>query len=101
MAEANTFYAVENCSEDGFDFLCPVLWAKLEQTGDENVRACAVCEKSVYMCKTDAELEHHVEAGHCVAVDHRKKIEAKRDAEVAEIRNILARPYVGYIAPKK
>ena len=101
MIDQLPFFSVQNCTEDRFDFLCPMFWSKLIKTDDENVRSCLVCKKNVHLCKTDAELKQHVEAGHCVAVDNTEKNNARRDAEIAEIRRSRAKIYVGYIAPKK
>ncbi len=60
---------IENCE---FEFKCPMKWSALEKDFlREDIRHCDSCEKAVYRCETDDELNRHAEMGHCVAVESR------------------------------
>lgn len=50
--------------------LCRARWEKLEPVqGDTNIRFCAACERSVYLCQTDEDLAKHSALGRCVALE--------------------------------
>lgn len=48
-------------------FECSAAWHKLTPTNLEDVRHCATCDKDVYFCTTQQELDAHAAQGHCVA----------------------------------
>lgn len=52
-----------------FDFVCDKSWADMKPTGDDTVRHCETCSKSVYFCDNLADAREHSMAGHCIAVD--------------------------------
>jgi hypothetical protein len=52
-----------------FDFVCDKTWADMKPTGDNNVRNCEVCIKSVYFCDNIADARQHSLEGHCIAID--------------------------------
>ena len=56
-----------NCPSN-LEFQCPQKWEKLATTGDENVRFCGACQKSVHLCKTAEEFVAQGNQGHCVAI---------------------------------
>jgi len=37
--------------------------------GDQAIRFCAACERSVYLCQTDEDLAKHSALGRCVALE--------------------------------
>ena len=41
----------------------------MKPTGDNNVRNCETCNKSVYFCDNLADAREHSQSGHCIAVD--------------------------------
>lgn len=57
---------IRNCAVK-FRFRCPKTWDELQTTEDEGRRFCGECERSVFLCNTDAETILHARAGHCVA----------------------------------
>lgn len=42
-------------------------WESLNETNEENIRFCDVCEKEVHFCGDDTELTHSVRLNRCVA----------------------------------
>ena len=49
---------------------CRARWQKLELVqGDPGIRFCATCERSVFLCQTDEELDQHSALGRCVALE--------------------------------
>ncbi|AVP97762.1 hypothetical protein C7S18_11380 [Ahniella affigens] len=49
---------------------CHARWEKLEPVqGDDSIRFCATCERSVYLCQTDADLAKHSALRRCVALE--------------------------------
>jgi uncharacterized protein (TIGR02996 family) len=52
-----------------FEFVCDKTWADLKPTGDNNVRDCNTCIKSVYFCDNIADAREHAQEGRCIAVD--------------------------------
>ncbi len=48
-------------------FECSADWHKLTPTSREGVRHCATCDKNVYFCTTQEELDAHAAQGRCVA----------------------------------
>ncbi len=63
---------IENCT---FTFLCPIKWDALHRDPyDANKRHCAQCAKPVYRCATDEELNQHVNAGDCVAIERQQEV---------------------------
>ena len=47
---------------------CPARWEDLGPTEQENERYCGVCQRKVFMCRTDDELRARIEQNNCVAV---------------------------------
>ena len=49
---------------------CRARWEKLEPVkGDDAIRFCGACERSVYLCQTDEDLVKHSALGRCVALE--------------------------------
>lgn len=48
-------------------FECSADWHQLTPTNLEDVRHCATCDKNVYFCTTQEELDAHAAQGDCVA----------------------------------
>ena len=57
---------IDNCKYK-FKYKCPLQWENLEKTKDLEVRFCGECNKNIYHCKTDQEVDEHIELNHCVA----------------------------------
>jgi len=53
-----------------FAVRCPQLWTDLEETSDDNVRSCSVCDERVYACATYDELSEKVAQGKCVMINN-------------------------------
>jgi hypothetical protein len=61
---------IENCSS-GFLSRCPKRFAELMPTDDPTVRFCSVCNRKVYFCWSEAEVEQRAQRGECAAIMHR------------------------------
>jgi hypothetical protein len=48
-------------------FQCNKGWLELKSTTDPCTRYCEQCQKCVYLCESEAEIESHATQGHCVA----------------------------------
>ena len=49
---------------------CRARWEKLEPVkGEDAIRFCGACERSVYLCQTDEDLAKHSALGRCVALE--------------------------------
>jgi hypothetical protein len=47
---------------------CPLTWSALGRTESELERHCGECDRRVYLCTSDEDMNEHVAAGRCVAV---------------------------------
>ena len=70
--------------ESKFKFVCPKTWGALKATGEEGVRFCDECSKTVYLCSSDEELQNCATKGQCAAL----KTEANT--------HIMGEPEAGY-----
>ena len=59
---------IENCDYT-FEYKCPLEWKNLKKTKDSKVRFCGECDKNVYRCTTDEDIDKHIELNHCIAVN--------------------------------
>ena len=59
---------IENC-EYTVEYECPYEWKNLKKTGDSKIRFCNECNKNVYRCKTEKEMDEHINLNHCIAVN--------------------------------
>ena len=59
---------IDNC-EFQFEYKCPLEWKNLNKTKDSKVRFCNECNKNVYRCRTEKDIDKHVELNHCIAID--------------------------------
>ncbi len=58
---------IQHCT---FTFECPTKWDDLRRDPhDAKIRFCENCSQPVFHCGTDAELNEHLEVGHCVAIE--------------------------------
>ncbi len=49
---------------------CHARWERLEPVqGDPAIRFCAMCERAVYLCRTEEDFSRHSALGRCVAVE--------------------------------
>lgn len=49
---------------------CHARWENLEPVrGNPAIRFCDDCKRSVFLCQTDQDLEHHGALGRCVALE--------------------------------
>lgn len=49
---------------------CRARWEQLEPVlGDPAIRYCSTCERSVFLCRNDADLSRHSALGRCVALE--------------------------------
>ena len=58
---------IENC-EYSVKYECPLKWKNLKKTDDLTIRFCNECNKNVYQCKTEEEMDKHIKLSHCIAV---------------------------------
>lgn len=64
MSKEVTKKDILNCK---LDFECPQQWANLTPTDDSGVQYCQQCQKNVYLCLTQAELDTALAQGKCVS----------------------------------
>lgn len=65
---------LENCS---FAFRCPKEWDALERDlFDAEIRFCHHCRQQVFRCQSDAALNTHTAAGHCIAIQRPDELSA-------------------------
>lgn len=94
------FGIIENCTADSFEFLCPKTWKGLLPSASDDIRHCTTCNRNVYLCLTDEDLQKHISQGHCVAVDKTPFDELageRQRADIKSIREFMSKPLVGYI----
>lgn len=56
---------IRNCT---FAYKCKAQWDDLEETAEEYIRFCEVCQKEVHFCESDAELIANVKLNRCIAI---------------------------------
>ena len=49
-----------------FKFECAESWENLNETADENIRHCSLCEKNVHLVRNPGEFAANAEKGNCV-----------------------------------
>ena len=52
-----------------FEFKCDRQWDDLETQIASNIKFCKQCEKNVYLCKTQKELDHARSLGRCISIE--------------------------------
>lgn len=75
-----------------FAFACDKKWRHLSITAIENVRHCADCNKDVFLCHTNAELEESARLNRCVAVDRQGRTERTEPSEDISDDLVLGEP---------
>ena len=68
--KVSNFYQIRNCT---FAYKCKADWESLEDTGEEKVRYCRDCEKTVHLCENDADLNEAIREDLCVASERFEK----------------------------
>ena len=58
---------IDNC-EYTFEYKCPLEWKNLNKTKNSKVRFCDECNKNVYRCRTDEDIDKHIQLNHCIAI---------------------------------
>jgi hypothetical protein len=49
------------------EFYCPRNWFELTETEQSGVKHCSTCQKNVYLCVTQHELDDFANKGECIA----------------------------------
>ena len=52
-----------------FEFKCDKQWDDLETQDASNIKFCKQCQKDVYLCKTQEELDHARSLGRCISIE--------------------------------
>ena len=65
---------IRNCE---FRYKCPKLWESLDLTGNDAVRLCGQCNKTVHYCKTPLQLHAAIVANQCVAVEIQESVDSE------------------------
>ena len=52
-----------------FEFKCNKQWDELETPVASNIKFCNQCEKDVYLCKTQEEIDHARSFGRCISIE--------------------------------
>jgi hypothetical protein len=82
---------IENCE---FTFECPMNWEKLIATDKEHIRYCSNCDRGVYLCLSDEELNRAMEKNRCVALRKPNLIESDVDITTYTIGNVPMPKYI-------
>ena len=56
-----------NCDQF-LSFECSQQWKDLQETSDQNIKCCDICNKNVYLCKTPEDFVENGNKGYCVAL---------------------------------
>lgn len=59
------YWPIINCK---FEFQCNQQWGDMARTPFSNIRFCDRCQKEVFLCKTDEQVEWVTSKGLCGAV---------------------------------
>ena len=59
---------IDNC-EYSFEYKCPLKWKNLKRTNKSKIRFCDQCNKNVYLCKTDKNINKNIKLNNCIAID--------------------------------
>jgi hypothetical protein len=65
---SETYFLIENCTADDFEYACPRLWTELKASLTAAVRHCDHCNRKVYLCKTDADIKLYTSVNYCIAI---------------------------------
>lgn len=52
-----------------FEFKCDKQWDELETQIASNIKLCNQCQKNVYLCKTQEELDYARSLGLCISIE--------------------------------
>lgn len=55
------------------EYVCPKTWESLIVTARDDIRLCNHCNKKVYLCASQEEVDSAAELGKCVAFDSAKQ----------------------------
>lgn len=61
-------YVIKNCSVQDAESACPNRWSELTPAFPDMVRHCGHCNKKVYLCETEEQIEFYTSVKFCVAV---------------------------------
>lgn len=61
-------FLIRNCKAEKFVSACPKLWSQLKPAFSDNVRHCDQCNRKVYLCRTDADLQLYTSVDFCIAI---------------------------------
>ncbi|MBK4736099.1 hypothetical protein [Noviherbaspirillum pedocola] len=61
-------FLIRNCKAANFVYACPKLWSQLKPAFSDNVRHCDHCNRKVYLCRTDADLQFYTSVDFCIAI---------------------------------
>jgi hypothetical protein len=72
---------IRNCE---FRFKCLNQWDSLDLTGDDTVRFCGQCNRTVHYCKKPLQLHAAIIANQCVAVEIQDAFGSNKELMVGE-----------------
>jgi len=61
-------YVIKNCSVQDAESACPKRWSELTPAFPDMVRHCGHCNKKVYLCETEEQIEFYTSEKFCIAV---------------------------------
>jgi hypothetical protein len=61
-------YVIKNCSLQDAESACPNRWSELTPAFPDMVRHCGHCNKKVYLCETEEQIEFYISVKFCIAV---------------------------------
>lgn len=61
-------YVIKNCSVQDAESACPNRWSELTPAFPDMVRHCGHCNKKIYLCETEEQIEFYTSVKFCIAV---------------------------------
>jgi hypothetical protein len=61
-------YVIKNCSLQDAESACPNRWSELTPAFPDMVRHCGHCNKKVYLCETEEQIEFYTSVKFCIAL---------------------------------
>jgi hypothetical protein len=83
-------YVIKNCSVQDVESACPNRWSELTPAFPDMVRHCGHCNKKVYLCETEEQIEFYISVKFCIAVASPKanlKVEGNTPLSIPSVMN--------------
>ena len=61
-------FRIRNCTAADLEFACPKAWSNMKPAFSAAVRHCDACDRNVYLCRTDKDIELYSSLNYCIAI---------------------------------